>query len=482
MALNRWSLDQLVMWLGVVALLALFVPSGALLVHKAGASAERSLLERGQALGRTLSGQLIEPMLVRDRLALHSACSKALASEVDFRYLCVVDSQGRLVADTFGNGHPQELLDLWGASGEEPTKFRTDHEALMNIPVPIMEGQLGTLHVGMSRERALRTARYLMLPMGFGLAGGLAVILIGARLVAAVVSRPLRELERQVSLLPQHEARADPARITGTREVESLARGFADMADRLDALESDRTSTHEKMVHAERLATLGQLAAGLAHEIFNPLDGMLECMRYLKKDPQKSRRGEKYYPMLEDGLERIAHVMKEMLTFARSGRNVKAEPQPVSEMMEAIELLVQTQLRGSDVRVTWDRDASCVCMCDQHGLAQIGLNLVLNAVRACASSADPEIRVTPKCDSRWVYISVEDSGPGVPKDHRERIFEPFFTTEPRSKGTGLGLSVSRDIARAVGGDLTLAAEPSPLGGARFIIKLPKAPAEENQVG
>jgi len=175
--------------------------------------------------------------------------------------------------------------------------------------------------------------------------------------------------------------------------------------------------------------------------------------------------------------------MQEMLTFARSGRRVSLEPYPVGEMLEALALLVESHMNGRKVTLTWQNPGGgCVCLCDRQGLAQAGLNLVLNAAEAAEGSSNPEVRMGAYCDSQWVYFSVEDGGLGVPKELHERIFEPFFTTKPFGKGTGLGLSVSRQLMRAAGGDLELSPEACSLGGARFIIRLPKVSSSESQDG
>jgi C4-dicarboxylate-specific signal transduction histidine kinase len=110
-------------------------------------------------------------------------------------------------------------------------------------------------------------------------------------------------------------------------------------------------------------------------------------------------------------------------------------------------------------------------------LAQAGLNLVLNAAEAAEGSAKPEVKISVHCDADWVYLAVEDSGPGVPEELRTRIFEPFYTSKPMGKGTGLGLPVSRELIRAAGGELMLAPERSSLGGAKFVIRAPKARCE-----
>lgn len=480
MALNRWSLDRLLGWIGTTALVLLFVPMALLLTQHVLASAERSLSQRGQVLARMAAGQIVEPMLVDDRPSLHAVLRKAASADVQARYACVESPDGDIVAHTFDGGHPRGLRELWQRNPAQVVRFRTDSESLLDIPLPILAGQLGTLHMGISRSEAIRAADKMMWLMGIALAGVLSVVLAGARVVASKVSRPLRELEAKVSLFPQEAVGEEGLRIAGTQEVEGLARGFEDMVRRMEALERDRVATQERMVHAERLAALGEMAAGLAHEVHNPLDGMLECLVYLQADPGKSERAAKYYPMLQDGLERVARAMREMLTFARSGQRIRLQTCRVPDMLEALELLVEAQLKGRRVRWNWHSAGSCACLCDRQALVQAGLNLVLNAAEAAEGGTDPAVQIEATCDSKWAYISVGDSGPGVPDELRERVFEPFFTTKPPGKGTGLGLSVSRELIRAAGGELALSPEPSSLGGARFVIRLAKVMLTEHE--
>lgn len=244
----------------------------------------------------------------------------------------------------------------------------------------------------------------------------------------------------------------------------------------------EQTSLDRRMIHAERLAALGELAAGLAHEIHNPLDGMMECINYLEKDPDKSARAAKYYPMIQEGLDRIARVMREMLTLAHSGQNVHIEPCNLADTFESLTLLVDPLISGKKVRVTWDNPHNYTCLCDRQGLTQALLNLVLNAAEAAEGTADSQVLIKTDCGPHRIDIFVEDSGSGVPEELRGRIFDPFFTTKPAGQGTGLGLSVSREMLRTIGGDIELLPESGTLSGARFVIRLPRASHEKERNG
>ncbi len=477
MALNRWSLDRLLVWIGTTSLIILFVPIGLYITQNVSTAAEESLLARARSIGNTLATQLVEPMLVEDRLTLHDALHKAEMTERDIYYLCIEDAQGRIMAHTFDGGFPSQLTQLRKGIHGEIVRFRTENEPLLDISVPIMESQLGTLRVGMSRGKAIKATNRLSLLMGIALCLSISVVFVGANLVAKKVSRPLHQLEAEVSRFPQQYNVDQDLNVSGTKEVESLAKGFRDMAQRLILLEREREATQERMVNAERLAVLGELAAGLAHEIHNPLDGMLECLRFLDSEQTKSERAAKYYPMLNDGLQRIAGVMRKMLTFARSGQNISIEVCSVAEVLEALELLLQADLKKRNVRFSWKCPKNCLCLCDRNGLTQAGLNLILNAAEAVEQGEDKQVRIKAINDSQWVYVFVEDSGPGISSELSKRIFAPFFTSKPSGKGTGLGLSVSRELIRASGGEIELARHASLLGGAKFIIRLPMAPLE-----
>lgn len=478
MTVNRWSLDHLVEWIGATALIVLFVPMGLYLTHTVSSLSRRSLAEQARTLAETVAGQIVDPLLVEDDLAVHAVLRRTVSSSSDVRYLCVENARGEVLSHTFDGGFPPALAGVWGTGAGGTVDFRSNEGSFVDVCAGILSGQIGTLHVGMSLTRAAAASRRLMWTMGAALAGALCVVFMGAHIVAARVSGPLRELETAVAVFPERTAGGGGLNVLGTREVRSLAEGFSDMVARLDAMERERTATQERMVHAERLAALGELAAGLAHEVNNPLDGMQEAVRYLRSDLQISDRAAKYYPMMAEGLERISNVMQQMLSFARSGLKVELRAYRVENILESTRLLVEAHLDGRRVHLTWDSAHQCVCVCDRHGLSQAVLNLVLNAAEASEESDHPEVGLEARCDDRWVYIFVNDSGPGVPENLRERVFDPFVSTKPVGKGTGLGLSVSRHLIRAGGGDIELATGPGPLGGAQFMIRLSKASCSE----
>ncbi|NIA08155.1 MAG: hypothetical protein GWP14_11075, partial [Actinobacteria bacterium] len=219
---------------------------------------------------------------------------------------------------------------------------------------------------------------------------------------------------------------------------------------------------------------LGELAAGLAHEIINPLDGVMECSHLLEADTNKSERLKKYLPLIRDGLSRINRVMRQMLTLAQQSPQAPLCRNKVGKLVQNTVRLVEARLAKRGIGLSQQADGKCECLCSKEFVEQTILNIVLNAADAVSGLTDPQIRITAECDDRWVKLHIDDSGLGVPEELRDRVFAPFFTTKEPGKGTGLGLTVSRQLMRQCGGDLVLNKHPSPLNGARFTITLPRA--------
>ena len=480
MAVKQWSLDCLWSWLGAAILVVSLLPAGLYVTHMFSVFAERNLVGRAEALAATLARQIIEILLVQDAIALHESLEKAIAADEQIRYAAVEDNHGNIVVHTFAEGFPAALRALW-ATPERVVRYSAGDDRLIDVSSPILGGQLGKLHVGISRAQAYAASNRALLLVGTAFLGGILIIVVGIQVISTSVSRPLGRLEMLVSRYPA-AASGDAGtpwwnngglEVGGTREVQSLAKQFRHMVQKLDSLEQERLATQKSLICAERLATLGELASGLAHEIRNPLDGVQECIRCLQADPEKSEQAARYYPMMQQGLQRISRTIQEMLIFARSGQSVSPKRCHMSVVFDQLKLLVIPHMERREIDIRWHTEQNLICFCDPDALAQIGLNLMLNAIDAMNGQSSPRVEVWTWCDSRWLYLSIEDNGPGVPPDMRDQIFDAFFSTKPPGKGTGLGLTVSRQLIRAMGGELSLSDEPSSLGGARFVITVPK---------
>jgi signal transduction histidine kinase len=230
-------------------------------------------------------------------------------------------------------------------------------------------------------------------------------------------------------------------------------------------------------VRSEKLASVGRLAAGVAHEIGNPLAAILGLIELLRQGGLEPAEQQEFLRRAQAETERIHKIIRGLLDFARQGApapavasDAKADLRAVVE--DAVGLIApQKDLSGVDIERRLAAEVP-----DARGprdeLVQLVLNLLLNAADAIQNEGTIRIEVEPSPDGRQVILVVADSGPGIAPEVANKLFEPFVTTKPPGEGTGLGLAVCHTIVERLGGTITAANAPE--GGARFEVRLPVA--------
>ncbi|MBI4590697.1 MAG: PAS domain S-box protein, partial [Candidatus Rokubacteria bacterium] len=234
---------------------------------------------------------------------------------------------------------------------------------------------------------------------------------------------------------------------------------------------TERQRLQEQLVQSEKLATLGELIAGIAHELNNPLTtvvGHAQMLRMDQQDPKVMARAER----IIDGAHRATRIVRNFLAAARRHRPEKVAVSLNEVVAKTLELLTY-QLRVSNIQLETALTPDLPPIGgDPHQLQQVILNLLTNATQAMASHGRGRLRVasalTP--DRSTIRITVADDGPGIPPEHLHRIFDPFFTTKPAGEGTGLGLTLAKGIVNDHGGTITVESAPGP--GATFVMMLP----------
>ena len=222
-----------------------------------------------------------------------------------------------------------------------------------------------------------------------------------------------------------------------------------------------------RMHHTERLASLGQMAAGLAHEIKNPLAGLQGAVEVLRDDEAGTGHGPVYEEMLGE-IRRMNEIVQSLLHFARPSRPQPEAVDPAKLLDGAVRLMTPFLRRRGVVIETQIAPAVGRAMVDPDQLRQVLVNLVTNAAEAMPDGGHIRLGAAPLPDRQGLLVSVQDDGPGVPEDLEERIFEPFFTT--KHGGTGLGLAVVRSLVEAHGGQIRVTSRPG--DGTSFLILLP----------
>ena len=233
-----------------------------------------------------------------------------------------------------------------------------------------------------------------------------------------------------------------------------------------------------QLIQTDKMASIGQLVSGVAHELNNPLTSIAGLAELLLERPPHPELPRDHLKVIHDQAERASRIVRNLLTFARKGVAEKTAVD-LNDVVTRTSLLIVYELQLHGIELDSDLSSDpVVVLGDRYELQQVLLNLVTNAVQA-VSAIPPEqprrIRLSTQCDDGEATLRVRDNGPGVPKRHAPYLFTPFFTTKAPGEGTGLGLSLSYGMVKAHGG--TLSYEAVPEGGAEFRIVLPLFQAE-----
>lgn len=232
---------------------------------------------------------------------------------------------------------------------------------------------------------------------------------------------------------------------------------------------TDIKMREEQIQQSERLATVGHMAAGVAHEVGNPLTAISSLVQVCQRKTDDEFLQEQL-KKVRDHIQRINKIVRDLVDFSRPS-SMQAENVQINEIVESAVGLLQHDARCRDVHFNLELTAGLPrvsCVPDQ--IHQVLVNLLLNAVDAMKGVDDPRITITTESEEEFIEMTVTDVGKGIKEEHKSRIFEPFFTTKDVGSGTGLGLSVSHGIINKIGGSISV--ESAEGEGTSFIIQLP----------
>lgn len=250
-----------------------------------------------------------------------------------------------------------------------------------------------------------------------------------------------------------------------------LEASMARTQDELHESESARSHMEQKLVEAHRIGILGELAAGVAHDLRNPLTIIKGAAEALQRKARSPESIAEHAEIIRRGVEKADRTIQALLDLGQPRKAVRG-PIPLAEVAREVLALVQVEGRRKQLRFVAEVGAHVV-LADREHLLQVLVNLLLNAAHASPHQGTIDVRARrfERRGRATVAIVVEDRGKGLPPEVRHQLFTPFFTT--RSGGTGLGLLSSRRVAHELGGDLGL--YPRTRGGARAVLVLPAPP-------
>ncbi len=340
------------------------------------------------------------------------------------------------------------------------------------------------------RERKAFNARMLLM-------FGLETLLIGGFIVFFTqhfVQRPIKKLIAGTQALS--DMRLDtPVEIHSSEELEALARSFEAMRlrlkaameglsefnQRLESMVEKRTeqlrAAENKLAQSDRLASLGQLAASVAHEINNPVSGILNLSMLMQRilgdkgvPPERLEEFRDYLAQVSTQTTRVGRIVSDLLAFSRRSRT-QYGPADLAAIARDTAALVRHKLELSRVRLELELAPDLPpVFCDASQIQQVLTNLLLNAAQAIEGEGEVRMRTRLAADGHAALVEIRDTGPGIAAADLPRIFDPFFTTKEAGQGVGLGLAVAYGIVKAHGGEIEVESQAG--RGSTFRVILP----------
>jgi len=316
-------------------------------------------------------------------------------------------------------------------------------------------------------------------------------------------------MTEELELYKQAYERERKARLAAEEVLENRSRELFLKNQELEASLLKLKTQQDALIRSEKLATLGTLVSGVAHEINNPLsfvhsnvdtlgqhsDAIAKLYPLLIEslsvgESERPAFAERVFKFLEkedleyfteeldelvsdtnDGVIRVKEIVRNLRSFARMDTQVRTETD-LNEGIRSTLKLINNQISPS-TRLTLSLNDIPLVHCNPGEINQVLLNILVNAAQALEGQRDPKLEIISKHDQDWVEVSIADNGKGMSKEIQKRIFEPFFTTKDIGKGTGLGLSISYGIISHHQGELLV--ESSPNKGTQFTLRLPVKP-------
>ncbi len=334
------------------------------------------------------------------------------------------------------------LLSLWTGGVSSPLLgFFIFHMVFASLLLPRKMAYAGAAAAMLMMAEGLwLTGRWPVLPQQAGILLGWVITILATVWLANRMTRSLRQHRRRL--------------IIQNRRIRAMSQKLRDQ--------------QEGMIQQEKMAAAGRMAAGVAHEVANPLASMDGLLQLMERRPDKARPDA--VGTLREQISRINQIVRRMTEFAHPGDGqwqVISLNDLVDKCLEMLRF--DPRLKRVDLQRQFSPDSPRIRIIAES-LHQVIINLVINALDAMEAVADPRLVIRTGHDGGHVQVEVIDNGHGIPPAARRRLFEPFFTTKPVGKGTGLGLSISYSLVQKLGGSIQVESREGQ--GARFTIHLP----------
>jgi PAS domain S-box-containing protein len=248
---------------------------------------------------------------------------------------------------------------------------------------------------------------------------------------------------------------------------EELERKVQERTEEIKKAYEQLHKAQEFLIQAEKMTSIGRFVSGLAHEIYNPLDGIQNCIRAVLSDLDDKQQVREYLNLALEGLFKIELLVRRLLDYARPHMFEKEEVN-VNDIIDEALSITQFRIKDMNIEVIKNlSDEDLIVVGDGHYLEQVFTNIILNAIDAMEEGG--KLEITSAGSEEWIEVSIKDNGCGIPEEIMSKIFEPFFTT--KRSGTGLGLYLSYNVVASLGGRIEVKSKVGE--GSEFKVILPR---------
>ena len=398
--------------------------------------------------------------------------------KLDYLFVAVLDSGGRVISHNdfsqYGKVYDRPVLRE-AVRGEIAVRRESGPPARLEFAAPLAIGnkRWGTLYFAVSLARATAASRRTTAVV---VGGGLVALACGLVLIALLSRTFIRPITDLAAAMEAGESELPSRKVTvrGHDELASLGRAFNRLIDRIHQVTGEMREAHERLLEAEKLATLGVLASSVAHRINNPLGGMRNCIAMLRRRGDDPAFRQQYLNLLAEGVAAIEETVGQLLWSAGRGRDQEPRCRPAVVLATVVRFL-DYRLQRAGIILEQRLEPGIELALRPHDCNQILMNLLVNAIQAIGRGGRILVACGKTGDGRGRLV-VTDNGPGMDETVRGRLFDRFYTTKRPGEGTGLGLWMTYELVRKYHGAIRLRTAPGI--GTSFIITLPLAPARE----
>jgi len=375
--------------------------------------------------------------------------------KLNFLFIAVLDDTDRVISHSdiaqYGKVFDDELMKKVNTEKKTVVSLSNDFifskNAEVLVPLFIGEKKWGTLRFAVSLNNERNEFFYaifkiFLITVILIILGYLLVLYLSNLFVNPIINlanaMSKTDMEKLDTYIP----------VKGTDEFAYLTTQFNKMIERIRSANEELKKKNQMLLQSEKLASIGILASGIAHEINNPLGGIFNCIHMLAND--KACSNTKYIELIKDGLERIENTVKKLLWMARKGEEQKEMVQ-LYILIEHVLEFVGYNLSKKRIKIIKEVDEGLTVFINRADLEQVLLNLIINAIQAIEKEGEILIRCRDEGDR--IFFEISDNGSGIEEENINKIFDPFFTTKKQGEGTGLGLWITYEIIKNMGGEI-----------------------------